>query len=313
MINPLFVEAQSKLISMAEWTVPFYMAEDCAGLGTGFVALQRTARRIQRKRRTSAKCKLRLKCKYVSESNPRLKAFLHSKHKHAGKTSCTAHTKRTAKTSCKTVIAEDCATGSADGGDKYLGLDGEVDLYVSGSQCQPFSKMGKNGGRADERSDTMRDTVSFIMKRKPKTFIMEQVPNIKSKPHKKFWAKIIDKLKSIKTRKTKKLYKLHTQTLNSQDFGVPQMRRRLYVVGIRTDIGKAFSKFKMPKIGMGRKAKLETLLRKANSYLQVKDTELNNTELRNWRAVQQKLQSQPTTYPVIADFHMSNTFGTSVQ
>ena len=91
------------------------------------------------------------------------------------------------------------------------------------------------------------------------------------------------------------------------------MRRRLYVVGIRTDIGKTFSKFKMPKIGMGRKAKLETLLRKANSCLQVKDTELNNTELRNWRAVQQKLQSQLTKYPVIADFHMSNTFGTSVQ
>ena len=64
---------------------------------------------------------------------------------------------------------------------------------------------------------------------------------------------------------------------------------------------------------MGRKAKLDTLLRKANSCLQVKDTELNNTELRNWRAVQQKLQSQPTKYPVIADFHMSNTFGTSVQ
>jgi DNA-cytosine methyltransferase len=281
-----------------EFTVPFYVAEDCAGLGTGYLALQRTAKRMQRKRKTG-NVKLKLKCKYVSESNPRLRAFLHSKYKHRGLSS-------------KTVIANDCAMGSDDGGDKHLGTDGEVDLYLTGSQCQPFSKMGKNGGRADERSDTMRDAVSFIMKRKPKTFILEQVPNIKSKPHNNFWEKIINQLKSIKTRKTRKLYKLHTQTLNSQDFGVPQIRRRLYVVGIRRDIGKAFSKFKMPTIGMGRKAKLETLLRKANSSLQVKDSELNNTELRNWRTVQGKL-SQQTEFPVIADFHMSESFGASFQ
>jgi DNA-cytosine methyltransferase len=309
LLNPSFF-AQSQLMSMAEFILPFYVAEDCAGLGTGYLALQRTARRIQRKRMSKIRrgkynCKLRLTCKYVSESNPQLRAFLHSKYKkHAGRES----------SGTKTVIAEDCATGSADGGDKHLGTDGELDLYVSGSQCQPFSKMGKNGGRADERSDTMRDTVSFIMKRKPKTFIMEQVPNIKSKPHKNFWAKIIDKLKSIKTRKTKKLYKLHTQTLNCHDFGMPQSRRRLYVVGIRRDIGKAFSKFHMPKIGKhGHTAKLKTLLRKANSSVQVKDSELNNTELRNWKAVQEKLQSHQLKLPAIADFHMSKSVGCSVQ
>ena len=113
-----------------------------------------------------------------------MRTFLHSKYKkHRGNG-------RDKSYSTKTVIAEDCATGSHDGGDKYLGTDGQLDLYMTGSQCQPFSKMGKNGGRADERSDTMRDTVSFIMKRKPTTFIMEQVPNIKSKPHNKFWANI---------------------------------------------------------------------------------------------------------------------------
>jgi DNA-cytosine methyltransferase len=298
---------------MAEFRVPFNVGEDCAGLGTGYLALQRAARRIQRKRRSPIRrgkytCRLRLKLKYTSESNHQLRQFLHSKYKkHRGNG-------RDKSYSTKTVIAEDCATGSHDGGDKYLGTDGQVDLYMTGSQCQPFSKMGKNGGRADERSDTMRDTVSFIMKRKPKTFIMEQVPNIKSKPHNKFWAKILDKLRSIKTKKTKNLYKLHTKTLNSQAFGVPQIRKRLYVVGVRRDTGKAFSKFHMPKIGKhGHTAKLKTLLRKANSSVQVKDSELNNSELRNWKAVQEKIQSHQLELPAIADFHMSKSFGCSVQ
>ena len=302
----------------AEHIIPFYVAEDCAGIGTGFIALQRAARRIGRARMSSIRkgkchCKLRLGLKYTSESNARLRTFLKSKYKrlrgNGQNKSSLSYT-----SGSKTVIADDCGVGCHDGGDSHLGTDGELDVYMSGSQCQPFSKMGKNGGRGDDRSDTMRDTVSFIMKRKPKTFIMEQVPNIKSKPHSKFWEKILDKLRSIKTKKTKSLYRLHTQTLNSQAFGVPQTRKRLYVVGIRRDIGPAFRKFHMPKVGKhGHTSKLKTLLRKASSATQVKDSELNYTELRNWQAVQQKIQSHQLRLPAIADFHMSKSFGCSVQ
>ena len=264
-------------------------------------------------RKGKCHCKLRLRLKYTSESNARLRTFLKSKYKrHKGNGRDKSSLSYTSGS--KTVIADDCGVGCHDGGDDYLGTDGELDVYMSGSQCQPFSKMGKNGGRGDDRSDTMRDTVSFIMKRKPKTFIMEQVPNIKSKPHSKFWEKILDKLRSIKTKKTKSLYRLHTQTLNSQAFGVPQTRKRLYVVGIRRDIGPAFRKFHMPKVGKhGHTAKLKTLLRKASTGTQVKDSELNYTELRNWQAVQQQIQSHQLRLPAIADFHMSKSFGCSVQ
>ena len=132
---------------MAEFRVPFNVGEDCAGLGTGYLALQRAASRIQRKRMSPIRrgkytCSLRLKLKYTSESNARLRKFLQSKYKrHRGNGRDKSRLGYTSGT--KTVIAEDCATGSHEGGDNYLGTDGELDLYMTGSQCQPFSKMGK--------------------------------------------------------------------------------------------------------------------------------------------------------------------------
>ena len=84
-----------------------------------------------------------------------------------------------------------------------------------------------------------------------KTFILEQVPNIECKTHKGFLNKIIKKLRSItclprKGHKPKRLYKLHQRTLNSQDDGSPQIRKKIYVVGMRDDIANTFRQFKMP-------------------------------------------------------------------
>ena len=95
-------------------SVPFYVAEDCAGLGTGFVSAQRTIRRLQR--RIKLKCrklkcrpweramKFQLKCRYLSESNPQLRAFFQNKHKNF-----------TVK------IVDSCAVGTADAGTKCWG------------------------------------------------------------------------------------------------------------------------------------------------------------------------------------------------
>ena len=90
-------------------------------------------------------------------------------------------------------IVDDCAIGTSDSGDQVLGTDGEVYFYMAGPNCQPFSKMGKNKGRADERSETLRDAICFIIKRKPKTSILEQMPNIKCKTHKGFLNNIFKK------------------------------------------------------------------------------------------------------------------------
>ena len=129
-------------------SVPFHVAEYCAGLGTGFVSAQRTIRRLRRKTNSELlpwerAIKFQLKCRYLSESNPHLRAFLRNRHKNS-----------TVK------IVDDCAIGTSDSGDKVVGTDGLLDLYMAGPNCQPFKKMGnKNKGHADERSETLRDAV----------------------------------------------------------------------------------------------------------------------------------------------------------
>ena len=55
------------------------------------------------------------------------------------------------------------------------------------------------------------------------------------------------------------------------------------------------------------------MLRRANDCQQVKDADLNYTELRNWTAVQERLASRPKRFPVVADYHTSSAFRTSLQ
>ena len=55
------------------------------------------------------------------------------------------------------------------------------------------------------------------------------------------------------------------------------------------------------------------MLRRANDCQQVKDADLNYTELRNWTAVQERLARKAHAFPVVADFYMSTAFGTSLQ
>ena len=112
-------------------SVPFHVAEDCAGLGTGFVSAQRTIRRLQCSINSGLMpweraMKFQLKCRYLSEPDPQLRAFIQNKHKNS-----------TVK------MVDDCAVGTADAEDRVLGTDGLLDLYMAGPKCQPFSRMGK--------------------------------------------------------------------------------------------------------------------------------------------------------------------------
>ena len=282
-------------MDLAAPTCTVKLAEDCAGLGTGFCICKRTAHKLNQK--IVGGKRIHIDPVYMSESHPPLRKFL--KHKWP-----------------LTKIVGDSVHGSDSRGDQLLGNDGDLDIYIAGGSCQPFSKQGKNTGRKDSRSNTTRDAVDFIKTRRPKSFIMEQVKNITSKTHKKWLDhRVLRVLKKITSYNGRKLYKVRTEIYDSAEFGTPQIRKRLYIIGVRKDI-PSLRRFKMPTRGNGRPKSLASLVptRMPTSGQQVEDWELTYTESRNWNGIRGQLEARSDVkFPVIGDFQQSKAFGLSLQ
>ena len=109
---------------------------------------------------------------------------------------------------------------------KFNGL--EVDLLTHGSPCQDFSIVGKGAGGdegSNTRSSLMWNSVEIIKRCKPKVVIWENVKNVLSKSNIHNFEKYLDNLKELG-------YVNHYKVLDAKDFGVPQNRKRVYVVSI---------------------------------------------------------------------------------
>lgn len=100
----------------------------------------------------------------------------------------------------------------------------EHDILCAGFPCQPFSKAGKQLGRDDDRG-TLFDEIAKILKfRKPKFFILENVPFIKQHDNEETWNYMHNELSNLG-------YEVNHQVYSPQDFGVPQHRKRIFIVG----------------------------------------------------------------------------------
>lgn len=114
----------------------------------------------------------------------------------------------------------------------------KVDLYIGGSPCQSFSAMGHRKGLDDARGTLFYEYARLINEINPKVFIYENVPGMLTLDHGQTWERILDIFDSLG-------YIYSYAILNSVDYGIPQNRKRLYVVGIRKDLAK--EKFIFPK------------------------------------------------------------------
>lgn len=119
-----------------------------------------------------------------------------------------------------------------------------ADIVIGGFPCQDFSLAGKRKGLTTERGRLYLEMKKVIEYSKPMAFIAENVDGIrKSKFVKDTSAldKIIDDFKSIG-------YCVEYKVLNAADYGVPQNRVRVIIIGIRQDINR---KIKYPQITHG--------------------------------------------------------------
>lgn len=100
----------------------------------------------------------------------------------------------------------------------------EHDILVGGFPCQSFSIAGKRRGFTDTRGTLFFEIARIIDKKRPRLFILENVKGLLSHDEGRTLRTIIDTLDELG-------YDLQWQVLNSKDFGVPQNRERIYIVG----------------------------------------------------------------------------------
>lgn len=108
-----------------------------------------------------------------------------------------------------------------------------VDLLAGGVPCPPFSKAGKQLGKDDER-DLFPEAIRLIEEIKPKAVMLENVRG--------FLDPIFDEYrKNILKKITNLGYNVQIKLLQSSDYGVPQLRPRVLIIGIRADIKTTFT------------------------------------------------------------------------
>ncbi|MEH6645272.1 DNA cytosine methyltransferase [Sulfitobacter sp.] len=144
--------------------------------------------------------------------------------------------------------------------------EGKIALLSGGPPCQPFSFGGSHRAASDPRN-MFPQVIRAVREVRPKAFLFENVPGIMrprfqsyfeylrlsltypdvALPPEKSWEEQLSRLEQHHTSRARSSleYRVVAQSINAADFGVPQTRQRVFLVGIREDIGKSWN-FPLP-------------------------------------------------------------------
>lgn len=106
-----------------------------------------------------------------------------------------------------------------------------IDIICAGFPCQAFSIAGRRGGFEDTRGTLFFDVAEIIKRKQPKAFFLENVKGLRNHDRGKTLSTILNVL-----RKDLNYYVPEPQIINAKDFGVPQNRERIFIVGFRKDL-----------------------------------------------------------------------------
>lgn len=128
----------------------------------------------------------------------------------------------------------------------------QLDLYVAGFPCQSFSMAGKRKGFEETRGTLFFNVAEFIKENKPKCFVLENVKGLLSHDKGRTFQTIVDVLSNGGGTQNGQIsldmmddglgYHIYWKVLNTKNFGIPQNRERIFIVGF-----KDFRDFSFPK------------------------------------------------------------------
>lgn len=106
----------------------------------------------------------------------------------------------------------------------------DIDMYVCGFPCQPFSLMGNKMGTNDTRGNIMNHCIEVIKQKLPSIFILENVKNFKYIQKGEPFNYLLKELEDINE------YNVYHDIYNTKDYGIPQNRERIYIIGIKISV-----------------------------------------------------------------------------
>ena len=109
----------------------------------------------------------------------------------------------------------------------------DVDVIAGGPPCQDYSVAGKGEGEKGERGRLVFAYIDIIKAKRPKVFLFENVKGLVGKKHRHTFDKLLEEFNRIG-------YQVSWKVLNAWDYGVAQKRERVFIVGVRNDLGFSF-------------------------------------------------------------------------
>ncbi|ETC90391.1 DNA cytosine methyltransferase [Xanthomonas campestris pv. nigromaculans] len=190
-----------------------------------------------------------------------------------------------------------------------------MDLVAGGPPCQPFSLGGKHGGMEDNR-DMIPQFIRAVREAQPRAFIMENVRGLTRQSFATYlnfsvlqlsypeimrkrgeaWEQHLARLQQHHTsspRRSGLSYNVVQRVLNAADYGVPQCRERIFLVGFRCDVDAHWS---FPEATHSQEALLHDQWVSGDYWRRVdakRPTEVPNAVTRRWKS----LQERPATAP----------------
>ena len=109
-----------------------------------------------------------------------------------------------------------------------------IDVLIGGFPCQSFSTVNPTKDTNDERANLYKQIVRFLNIKRPKYFICENVKGLLTLQKGAIISKIVKEFEN-------EGYNVHFKLMKAVEFGIPQRRERVFIVGIRKDLNDVFS------------------------------------------------------------------------